>query len=84
MHIVLPCCSPSSHAGCGIGVLIRMFWVLAVLAVRSIRAKKAEEEFLGDEVVFEEEAHLLAPPLYVEEYVLAGETKEEKEEKAAA
>jgi len=54
--------------GCGIGVLIRMFWVLTVVALRSIRGKKQEEEFLGDEVIFEEEEHLL-PPQYVEAYV---------------
>jgi hypothetical protein len=41
-----------------------MFWVLAVLAIRSIRGKKQEEEFLGDEVIFEEDEHLL-PPQYV-------------------
>ena len=33
-----------------------MFWVLAVLAIRSARGnKREEEEFLGDEVIFEEE-----------------------------
>ncbi|KAF8587992.1 hypothetical protein K439DRAFT_716941 [Ramaria rubella] len=53
--------------GCGIGVLIRMFWVLAVLAIRSVKGKKQEEEFLGDEVLYEEEEHLLPPQYVVEE-----------------
>jgi hypothetical protein len=56
------------NTGCGIGVLIRMFWVLAVIAIRSIRGKKQPEEFLSDEVIFEEEEHLL-PPQYVETIV---------------
>jgi len=51
--------------GCGIGVLIRMFWVLALLVVRSARGSKREEEFLADEVIFEEQEHLL-PPQYVQ------------------
>ena len=46
-----------------------MFWVLAVLAIRSARGKKREEEFLGDEVIFEEEEHLLPPPQYAENVV---------------
>jgi hypothetical protein len=43
--------------GCGIGVLLRMFWVLAVLLVRSIRnTPQHEEETI---FVFAEE---VAPP----------------------
>jgi hypothetical protein len=43
--------------GCGIGVLLRMFWVLAVLLLRGIRnAPQHEEETI---FVFAEEA---APP----------------------
>lgn len=45
-----------------------MIWVFAVIAIRSIRGKKQSEEFLGDEVIFEEEEHLL-PPQYVETLV---------------
>jgi hypothetical protein len=30
--------------GCGIGVLLRMFWVLAVLIVRTFRSTPALEE----------------------------------------
>ncbi|KAF8530387.1 hypothetical protein BU17DRAFT_11671, partial [Hysterangium stoloniferum] len=51
--------------GCGIGVLLRIVWVLAVLAVRSVRGKKQADEFLADEVIFEEQEHLL-PPQYTE------------------
>ncbi|KAG0704191.1 hypothetical protein DFH29DRAFT_802346 [Suillus ampliporus] len=29
--------------GCGIGVLLRMFWVMSVLAYRTIRGERAEE-----------------------------------------
>jgi len=43
--------------GCGIGVLLRMFWVLAVLLVRSIRNTPPHEE--ETIFVFAEEA---APP----------------------
>jgi len=43
--------------GCGIGVLLRMFWVLAVLLMRGIRnTPQREEETI---FVFAEEA---APP----------------------
>jgi hypothetical protein len=42
--------------GCGIGVLLRMFWVLAVLLVRSIRSTPEHEETI---FVFSEE---VAPP----------------------
>ncbi|KAF8491023.1 hypothetical protein JB92DRAFT_3128572 [Gautieria morchelliformis] len=62
--------------GCGIGVLVRMFWVLAVIAIRSIRGKKQEEEFLGDEVIFEEDEHLL-PPQYAENIESVAKEKSE-------
>jgi len=51
--------------GCGISVLLRIVWVLAVLAIRSVRGKKQADEFLADEVIFEEQEHLL-PPQYTE------------------
>jgi hypothetical protein len=46
--------------GCGIGVLLRMFWVLAVLLVRGVRSNpEREEEAI---LVYTEE---VAPP-YIE------------------
>jgi hypothetical protein len=42
--------------GCGIGVLLRMFWVLAVLLVRAFRGTPAPEEMI---FVYTEE---IAPP----------------------
>ncbi|KIJ49404.1 hypothetical protein M422DRAFT_246495 [Sphaerobolus stellatus SS14] len=52
--------------GCGIGVLIRMFWVLAVVGFRSVRGSRREEELLASEVIFDEQEHLLPPPQYNE------------------
>jgi hypothetical protein len=51
--------------GCGVGVLVRMFWVLTVLLIRSMRGPRRDEEFLADEVIFEEHQHLI-PPQYTE------------------
>jgi len=65
--------------GCGIGVLLRMFFVLAVLSVRAIRSKREanvdyytyeELERDGAEI---EHAHLIfvAPPEYIDEKAAA-------------
>ncbi|KJA15484.1 hypothetical protein HYPSUDRAFT_365835 [Hypholoma sublateritium FD-334 SS-4] len=51
--------------GCGIGVLLRMFWVLAIIAYRVVKRRSSEE---GDEythiVMFEEVEDAPAPPSY--------------------
>ena len=55
--------------GCGIGVLVRMFWVLAVLLVRGVRNPEHEEETI---FVYTEE---VAPPYReTEEKRLSGAT----------
>ena len=46
--------------GCGIGRLLRMFWVLAMLLVRSIRNTPQHKEAI---FVFTE----VSPPLQIEE-----------------
>ncbi|KAF4597830.1 hypothetical protein EYR38_006221 [Pleurotus pulmonarius] len=48
--------------GCGIGVLLRMLWVLAVISYRSIRGPKDEEEYVVEYLDAEEV--FAAPPDY--------------------
>jgi len=51
--------------GCGIGVLLRMFWVLAIIAYRVVKRRSPDED---DEythiVMFEEAEEAPAPPSY--------------------
>jgi len=53
--------------GCGIGVLLRMFWVISVIAFRMIRGRREEPQYI--EVVYEHytdaENILVPPPHYV-------------------
>ncbi|GJJ06520.1 hypothetical protein Clacol_000712 [Clathrus columnatus] len=49
--------------GCGLGVLVRMLWVLTVVTVRTIRGRSEEDDVI-DVVIFEEQEHLLPPPEY--------------------
>lgn len=52
--------------GCGIGVLLRMFWVMAVVIFRAVRGGNSESNSLSDEfdsIVFVEELDV-APPAY--------------------
>ena len=58
--------------GCGIGVLLRMFWVLAVVLVRTVRGgSSTENEDMEHVLIFEADPeHLLvAPPEYTDEKV---------------
>jgi len=57
--------------GCGIGVLLRMVWVLAVISYRMIRGQREEEEY--HEVIFIEDAEelILPPPQYTDDKVQA-------------
>ncbi|KAI0369617.1 hypothetical protein BV20DRAFT_945602, partial [Pilatotrama ljubarskyi] len=50
--------------GCGIGVLLRMMWVMVLVAARAIRGPSRGEESDEDgyDVVFDDEAELLVPP----------------------
>jgi hypothetical protein len=51
-----------SHPGCGLGVLLRIVFVFAVLIYRSCRGRPEEEEVAVEYVVFETEES--APPSY--------------------
>ncbi|EJD52327.1 hypothetical protein AURDEDRAFT_149131 [Auricularia subglabra TFB-10046 SS5] len=51
--------------GCGIGVLLRLVWVLAVITFRSFRRDTEEDDVDMDE----EEEYLLPPPEYTEEKI---------------
>jgi len=59
--------------GCGIGVLLRMFWVLSVLAYRTLRGERDQEPFEPEYIVYEQipETIFVAPPQYVDEKVKA-------------
>lgn len=54
--------------GCGIGVLLRMFWVLSVLAYRTIRGER-EESQVREYVVLDQDVEtiFIAPPQYSDE-----------------
>ncbi|KAI0630046.1 hypothetical protein C8Q77DRAFT_1063594 [Trametes polyzona] len=49
--------------GCGIGVLLRMMWVMVLLTARAIRGPTRDEATEDNyDVVFDDEAELLVPP----------------------
>ena len=62
----------SLFIGCGIGVLLRMVWVMAIVIARSFRSRSSDED---DEVehilVFERDAEdiFVPPPEYTDEKV---------------
>jgi hypothetical protein len=49
--------------GCGLGVLIRMFWVLTVVTYRLVKGSPSAPEDEGYDAVYAEEL-FVAPPLY--------------------
>jgi len=53
--------------GCGIGVLLRMFWVLTVLAYRTVRGEREEETIDREYIMYEPETVFVAPPEYTDE-----------------
>jgi len=55
--------------GCGIGALMRLVWVMGILAMRSFR-RSEEHEIIYDIV---EEEYLLPPPVYADEAVYPDE-----------
>ncbi|KAH7107961.1 hypothetical protein BKA62DRAFT_680538 [Auriculariales sp. MPI-PUGE-AT-0066] len=55
--------------GCGIGVLLRLVWVMTVLMIRSFRNRRCEEEEEHEIVLTEEEQYLLPAPEYTNEKV---------------
>jgi len=68
--------------GCGIGVLLRMFWVLSVLGFRTIRGERGEEPLDREYIVYEQvpEALFVPPPEYVDDKVRV-EANEDVEER---
>lgn len=51
--------------GCGIGVLLRMFWVLAVLVVRTVRGTNdaaSADNVVFHEVIFTDAEDIVVPP----------------------
>lgn len=58
--------------GCGIGVLLRMLWVVTIVVARTIRGtRNTEDEDVHSVLVFEADAEniLLPPPEYTDEKV---------------
>ncbi|KAG1761250.1 hypothetical protein EDD22DRAFT_824727 [Suillus occidentalis] len=62
--------------GCGIGVLLRMFWVMSVLAYRTVRGERLEEVSHGY-IMFEQDAenNFVPPPEYTDEKVKVAEVE---------
>jgi hypothetical protein len=67
--------------GCGIGVLLRMFWVLAVVAYRVIKRRPGSEEDEYTHITIFEEVEVEAPPHYT--YPVDEKAAVEPETKAA-
>lgn len=62
--------------GCGIGVLLRMFWVMSVLVYRTIRGDRTEEDTIDHGyIMFEHDPENLfvPPPEYTDEKVKVAE-----------
>jgi len=59
--------------GCGIGVLLRMFWVLAVLAYRAVSGTRDDDTLEENYIIFEQDAEsiFIPPPQYTDEKVEA-------------
>jgi len=60
--------------GCGIGVLVRMFWVLAIVSYRALRGYRddgyanvgfIDEDDLDDVIVISSPSPKSAPPKYI-------------------
>jgi len=53
--------------GCGLGVLLRMFWVLTVVAYRTIKGSRQEEEISYVPVLnqYDAEEIFVSPPVYI-------------------
>lgn len=62
--------------GCGIGVLLRMFWVMSVLVYRTVRGERPEEVSHGY-IMFEHDAenNFVPPPEYTDEKVKVAEVE---------
>jgi hypothetical protein len=62
--------------GCGIGVLLRMFWVLTVLAYRTVRGEREEETIDREYIMYEPETLFVAPPEYTDQKFRVAEEDE--------
>jgi len=62
--------------GCGIGVLLRMVWVMGIITYRMIRGERDEESDYTT-IVFEQHAeeYVVPPPQYTDEKVEAVDNK---------
>lgn len=62
--------------GCGMGVLLRMFWVMSVLVYRTVRGERPEEVSHGY-IMFEHDAenNFVPPPEYTDEKVKVAEVE---------
>ena len=56
----------NGNIGCGIGVLLRMMWVMGVVLVRAISGRRGDEDVHEADAVFDADAEeiLVAPPQY--------------------
>ncbi|KAI0686749.1 hypothetical protein BC835DRAFT_1513108 [Cytidiella melzeri] len=58
--------------GCGIGVLLRMFWVIAIVVARSFKSRKNNDDSDVEHIlIFERDAEdiVVSPPQYTDEKV---------------
>jgi len=62
--------------GCGMGVLLRMFWVMSVLVYRTVRGERPEEVSHGY-IMFEHDAenNFVPPPEYTDEKMKVAEVE---------
>ena len=73
-------------SGCGIGVLLRMFWVLTVIAYRLFRGDREEDvqyiAVVRNHYDNGEEAIIPPPPQYIidEKVALGGDPKKQNDE----
>ncbi|EMD33799.1 hypothetical protein CERSUDRAFT_87128 [Gelatoporia subvermispora B] len=65
--------------GCGIGVLLRMIWVLAVVVVRAARPHSSSDD-TEVEAIFDAEEYAIAPPEYPVDLKVAVSDNEKTEE----
>ncbi|EIW75463.1 hypothetical protein CONPUDRAFT_158924 [Coniophora puteana RWD-64-598 SS2] len=75
-------CAVAFVLGCGIGVLLRLFWVLAVLTYRAVSGTRDNNTLEENYIIFEQdtESIFVPPPQYTDEKVEAIAAPSEEEE----